>query len=423
MTVADFLRSVLGPDVPIRIRAYDGSAFGPPNAHTTLVVRSPDALRRMIMSPDELGLGRAYVAGDIQIEGDVFDVLAMRDQFEAVKIRPAQIAAALRLLGGVGALRPLAPPPEEARLRGRRHSRARDAAAVSFHYDLSNDFYRLVLGPSLTYSCAVWTDATQSLETAQSNKYELVCAKLGLDPGMRLLDIGCGWGGMAFHAAQHHGAQVVGVTLSRPQAELAQKRAGELGLGDRVEIRFADYRDITDGPFDAVSSIGMFEHVGLSQLAAYFGQCAALVAPGGRFLNHAISRPAHLPVITHGRFARRGLRRDFTERYVFPDGELHEIGAVVSAIQAAGFEARHVESLREHYALTLRRWVQNLESRWDDAVGLVGEGRTRVWHLYTAAAARGFAEQRVEVHQVLATKTVDGRSGMPRRPRFDDGLR
>jgi cyclopropane-fatty-acyl-phospholipid synthase len=422
MTVADFLRAVLGPDVPVRVRAYDGSSFGPTDARTTLVVRSPDALRRMITSPDELGLGRAYVAGDIQIDGDVFEVLAMRDQFEAAKLRPPQVAAAFRLLGA-SALRPLPPPPEEARLRGRRHSKERDAAAISFHYDLSHDFYRLVLGPSLTYSCAVWTDTTPSLEVAQANKHELVCAKLGLAPGMRLLDIGCGWGGLALHAAEHHGAQVVGVTLSRPQAELAQKLASERGLGDRVEIRFADYRDVTDGPFDAVSSIGMFEHVGLSQLATYFGQCSTLVAPGGRFLNHAISRPAHLPEITHGRFARGGLRRDFTERYVFPDGELHEIGAVISAVQAAGFEARHMESLREHYALTLRCWAQNLESGWDDAAGQVGEGRARVWHLYMAAAARGFEEQRVEVHQVLATKTDDGRSGMPRRPSFDDALR
>jgi cyclopropane-fatty-acyl-phospholipid synthase len=417
VTVADVLSGILGDDLPVAFRAYDGSRFGNLDAPTTVVVRSPDALRRIAYAPDELGFGRAYVAGDIEIDGDVFDVIAMQDKLESVQVRPAEIVAALKLLG-VRQLAPLRAPPEEARMHGRRHSKERDAAAISYHYDVSNEFYEIVLGPSLTYSCAVWTDTTTTLDDAQANKHELVCRKLGLEPGMRLLDVGCGWGGMVLHAAQHHGVHAVGVTLSKPQAELARKRAADLGLADVVDIRYCDYRDVHDGPYDAVSSIGMFEHVGLLQLGEYFARCYALLAPEGRFVNHGISRPAHTGALHHGRFSRRGLSRDFTERYVFPDGELHEIGNVVSAIQDAGFEARHVESLREHYALTLRQWVRNLESRWDDAVREAGAPRARIWRLYMAAAAVGFERDTQQIHQVLATKTTGGRSGMPRRPVF-----
>ena len=415
VTVAAFLQDVLGSDVPVQFRAYDGSAFGPADADTAVVVRSPDAMRRILTSPDELGFGRAYVAGDIEIDGDMFEVLQMLARFQLAAIGPAQLASALRLVGARG-LRPLAPPPEEARLRGTRHSKARDAAAISFHYDVSNTFYRLVLGPSFTYSCAVWTDTTTNLEEAQANKHELVSRKLGLEPGMRLLDIGCGWGGMVLHAARHYGVHAVGVTLSRPQAELARERVEDAGLADLIEIRAADYRDVVDGPYDAVSSIGMFEHVGLTRLAEYFERCHALVAPRGRFLNHGISRPAHMPVATHGRFSSARLERNFTERYVFPDGELHEVGSVVSAMQRAGFEVRHVESLREHYALTLRQWVRNLETNWDEAVREAGAGRARVWRLYMAAAALGFESDEEQVHQVLATRTTDGESGLPLRP-------
>ena len=415
MTVADVLRDVLGPDVPVEIRAYDGSAFGPSDSSAAILIRSPDALRRIATAPNELGFGRAYVAGDIEIEGDLFAVLQMVDRFDGLKVRPAQVIAALQLVG-VHGLRPLPPPPEEARLRGMRHSKARDAAAISYHYDLPSDFYRIVLGPSLTYSCAVWTDDTTSLEAAQANKHELVAQKLGLQPGMRLLDIGCGWGGMVLHAAHHHGVRAVGVTLSSRQAEAARIRVKEAELDDLVEIRFADYRDVTDGPYDAVSSIGMFEHVGLSQLAEYFACCHALTAPSGRFVNHGISRPAHMPKMSRARLAFPALRHEFIDRYVFPDGELHEIGTVVSSIQHAGFEVRHVESLREHYALTLRRWVTNLEAGWDDAVELVGVGRARVWRLYLAVATVLFEQDRNQIHQVLATHTTGGASGLPLRP-------
>ncbi len=417
MSVADLLTDVLGPDVPVAFHAYDGSRFGPEDARTTVVVRSPNALRRIVTAPDELGFGRAYVAGELEVDGDIFDVMAVAEYIEELRLGPRQITAAAKLVGLSG-LKPLPPPPEEARLHGRRHSRARDAAAIAHHYDVSNDFYRMVLGPSLTYSSAVWRDDTTTLEGAQANKHELVCRKLDLQPGMRLLDIGCGWGAMVLHAAEHHGVRAVGVTLSRPQAELARKRAAERGLGDLVEVRHCDYRDVADGPYDAISSIGMFEHVGLSELDRYFTRCLTLLRPEGRLLNHGISRPHHAGKMHHHRFAPSRLGRSFTERYVFPDGELHEIGDVVSAIQRAGFEARHMESLREHYALTLRCWVRNLEANWDDAVREVGEGRARVWRLYMAAAAVGFEHDDNQVHQVLATRTTDGVSGMPRRPSF-----
>jgi cyclopropane-fatty-acyl-phospholipid synthase len=417
MSVADLLSDVLGDDVPVAFRAYDGSTFGPTNARTTIVVRSPDALRRIVTAPDELGFGRAYVAGELEVDGDIFDVMAVANHIEELHLGPRQIAAAAKLVGWKG-VKPLPPPPEEARLHGRRHSRERDAAAIAHHYDVSNAFYEMVLGPSLTYSCAVWHDDTTTLEEAQANKYELICCKLGLEPGMRLLDVGCGWGGMLLHAAEHHGVRAVGVTLSRPQAELARRRVEEHGLADRVEVRHADFRDVDDGPYDAISSIGMFEHVGLSELHAYFSRCRALLRPEGRLLNHGISRPHHAGRMHRHWWEPSFLDRSFTARYVFPDGELHEIGNVISAIQRAGFEARHMESLREHYALTLRCWVRNLEEHWDAAVAEVGPGRARVWRLYMAAAAVGFEHDDNQIHQVLAAATHDGASGMPRRPRF-----
>jgi cyclopropane-fatty-acyl-phospholipid synthase len=417
MALADLLQDLLGTDLPVAFSLYDGSRVGPDPAPATIVVRSPDALRRIVTAPGELGFGRAYVAGDLDVEGDIYAALELRDQMPEVKLRPRQYVAALRL-AGAGGLKPLAPPPEEARLRGRRHSKARDAAAVSHHYDVSNDFYRMVLGESMTYSCAVWTDPARSLEEAQANKHELICRKLGLEPGMRVLDIGCGWGGMLLHAAEHHGVRAVGVTLSRRQAELAEKRAADAGVGDEVEVRYQDYRDVDDGPYDAISSIGMFEHVGLSQLEVYFERCFELLPPGGRLLNHAISRPAHMKgsnADRRSRFARRG----FIDRYVFPDGELHEVGTVVSAIQQEGFEARHMESLREHYALTLRQWVANLEQNWDACVAEAGAARARIWRLYMAASAVNFEANRTQVHQILAVKPDAGSSRLPLRPRFE----
>ncbi len=407
MTLSSLIESVLGTDLPVAIRAYDGSSLGPPDAAATLVIRSPDALRRIVTAPGELGFARAYVAGDLDLEGDVFAALALRDRLPQVKLTPPQLLAAVREIG-VTNLRPLPPPPEEARLHGRRHSVARDRAAVSHHYDVSNDFYRLILGPSLTYSCAVFADDTTTLEQAQENKYDLVARKLALRSGMRLLDVGCGWGGMVLHAAEHFDVDAVGVTIAERQVDLASKRVADAGLADRVDIRNQDYRLIDDGPYDAISSIGMFEHVGEARLTEYFTKLYGLLAPGGRLLNHGISRPPG----EKARFARGG----FIDHYVFPDGELHEVGRVVSIMQRAGFEVRHVESLREHYARTLRHWVGNLEARWDDAVGMVGEARARIWRLYMAGSAVNFEANRTQIHQVLGVKPDDGRSGMPWRP-------
>jgi cyclopropane-fatty-acyl-phospholipid synthase len=412
MALAPLVDEVLGGNVPLAVEAYDGSRAGPGDASTRLILRGPDALRRIITAPGELGLARAYVAGDIDLEGSIWDLLALRDRMPDVRIDPRVVLRLVKELGGWREVRRLEPPPEEARLHGRRHSKARDAAAISHHYDVSNAFYRLVLGSSMTYSCAVFHDPSDTLEAAQANKYELICRKLGLEPGMRLLDVGCGWGGMVMHAAEHHGVRAVGVTISRRQAELAEKRVAEAGLSKEVEIRVQDYREVADGHFDAISSIGMFEHVGEARLGEYFGRLRALVRPQGRLLNHGISRPS-------GQRARLPAR-SFINRYVFPDGELHDVGRVVSLVQLSGFEVRHVETLREHYALTLRQWVANLEANWDAAVEEVGEARARVWRLYMAGSAANFEAGRTLVHQVLAVPASDdGRSGMPLRPVFE----
>jgi cyclopropane-fatty-acyl-phospholipid synthase len=417
MTVASLVESLLGADLPVRVEAYDGSSCGRHDARSTIVIRSPDAIRRIVTSPGELGIGRAYVAGDIDLQGDVFDALELRHRSPGLRLSPAQWREAFALVGASG-LRPLPQPPEEAHLHGRRHSKERDAAAIAHHYNVSNDFYGIVLGPSLTYSCAVFPTPATSLEDAQATKHELISRKLELEPGMRLLDIGCGWGSMLLHAARAHGVHAVGVTVSQRQAELAEKRIADAGLADRVEVRLQDYRDVDDGPYDAISSIGMFEHVGLSQLEVYFEHCYALLRPGGRMVNHAIARPASRTsrfAATRTRFARRS----FIDRFVFPDGELHEVGSVVSAMQRQQFEVRHVESLREHYALTLRNWVRNLEAQWDAAVALTTDGRARVWRLYMAASAVNFEDGNTQVHQVLGVKPDGGRSGMPLRPRFE----
>ena len=412
--LAAAIERVLGGSSPIAIECYDGSRIGPDNAKTALIIKSPKALQYAVTAPGEIGIARAYVSGELDVQGDIFDALALRGNLPEVKLRPSEWLDLARIAGW-RSLRPLPAPPEESRLHGRRHSKARDASAIAHHYNVSNDFYRMVLGPSMTYSCAVWPAADAGLEIAQATKYELICRKLGLRPGQRMLDVGCGWGGMAIHAARNHGVRAVGVTLSEPQAEWARRAVHDAGLDDRVEIRVQDYRDVHDGPFDAVSSIGMFEHVGAAKLDEYFGTLFRLVKPGGRLLNHGIARSG----VGHARarFARRG----FIDRYVFPDGELHEVGSVVSRIQKAGFEARHVEGLREHYALTLRQWVRNLEAAWPRAVAEVGAGRARVWRLYMAASAVGFEDGALQIHQVLAVRQDKGAGGMPLRPDFEPG--
>ncbi|MEV4437922.1 cyclopropane-fatty-acyl-phospholipid synthase family protein [Streptomyces sp. NPDC049577] len=419
---------VLGAPLPVRIRAWDRSESGPPGT-PVLVIRRRRALRRLLWKPGELGLARAWVAGDLDVEGDLYQALDLlagyfweRGEDAGRPSGPAAIVAALRdpklraagreLFKLAGPWVPPSPPAEEARRTGGPlHSLRRDKQAISHHYDVGNTFYERVLGPSMVYSCAVWEGPEATLEEAQRAKLDLVCRKLGLREGQRLLDVGCGWGSMVLHAAREYGVRAVGITLSEEQAAYARKRVAEAGLTDRIEIRVQDYREITDGPFDAISSIGMAEHVGSAQYAEYAADLYALLKPGGRLLNHQI--------------ARRPLKDEesyqvdeFIDRYVFPDGELAPVGRTVAQLEEAGFEVRDVEALREHYALTLRRWVTNLEAHWDEAVRLTSPGRARVWRLYMAASALSFERNRIGVNQVLAVRTPEtGEPGLPLRPR------
>ncbi len=417
MPVASLVEGLLGKDLPIRFEAYDGSATGPRDAATRIVIKSPSVLLRLVVNPAELGLARAYAAGELDVEGDVYAALSLRDRLPEVKLTASQWASTLRAAATIGLHRPQR-APGEAQLAGRRHSRARDAAAIAHHYDVSNAFYRLVLGPSMTYTCAVWRDPSVGLEAAQAAKHELVCRKLGLRPGMRLLDVGCGWGGMSLYAAEHHDVSAVGVTLSKRQAEWGQKAAADAGLADRVDIRHQDYRDVHDGPYDAIASIGLIEHVGSAQLPSYARHLWSLLRPGGRLLNHGIARPDPARWTPWPRSL--GTRKSFLYRFVFPDGELMEVGKVVSGLHGAGFEVRHLESLREHYALTCRAWVRNLEQHWEEAVAEAGDDRARIWRLYMAGSAAGFEAGRISVHLVLAVHPrPGGASGMPLRPDWE----
>ncbi|MGB7448039.1 MAG: cyclopropane-fatty-acyl-phospholipid synthase family protein [Ornithinimicrobium sp.] len=422
MPAADVVRpvaeAIVGAEVPVRVECWDGSALGPADGAVQLRFLRRRALRHLLWEPNELGFARAFVSGDLLMGDDMIQALSRLEEMRGPQRRlsvhagprtaAAVVAAGLRL-GALGP-RPKPPPEEVPWTRGGRvHTPKRDRAAISHHYDVGNDFYRLVLGESMVYSCAYWEHAPSPdyrLEQAQQAKLDLVARKLGLRPGMKVLDVGCGWGGFVMHAAQTYGVEAVGVTISQQQAAYARAQVNARGLADRVEIRLQDYREIADGPYDAIASIGMAEHVGVAQLPTYAAGLYAQLSPGGRLLNHAISRRPEAGWEPN--------RTSFVQRYVFPDGELQPIATVVEELEGAGFEVRDVEALREHYDLTLRAWVANLESHWDEAVALSGPGWARVWRLYMAGSALGFASNRLGVTQVLAVKpTSDGSAEMP----------
>jgi len=383
---------------PIGLRFWDGSELPapapPPGGAPVVVVRSPRAITRVLHERSELGFGRAWVSGELDVDGDLGETLALVPRFRGTALDRGDLVEAARAARRLGALRlrPPAAPATEARMRGHRHSLRRDAAAIEHHYDVSNRFYELMLGPSMVYSCAYFADADESLEAAQERKLELVCRKLRLRSGERLLDVGCGWGSLVIHAAARFGVRAVGVTISPAQAGLARERVRAAGLADQVEIRLADHREVRDGPYDKIASVGMVEHVGVAQLHGYFAGLRALLRPGGLLLNHGIVRPVEQPLD----------RRTFGARFVFPDGELPPLSTVLRELERAGLEPRDSESLREHYALTLRRWDANQTAHRSELAAQAGEERERVYRLHNIGAALSFERGNLSVHQVLA---------------------
>lgn len=411
--------------LPIRLTAFDGSEAGDLGSPYGLEVLNRRGLQYILTAPGDLGLTRAYVSGDLELHGthpgDPYPLLSLilsKTNFARPSI--TDIVGLVRSLG-ISNFNPPKPPPQEHlpawrhRVEGlrsavgwRRHSQERDADAIHHHYDVSNTFYEYVLGPSMTYTCAVFPEADATLEAAQENKYDLICRKLDLQPGQRLLDLGCGWGGMVRHAAKHYGVKALGVTLSREQATWAQKEIKRQGLDDLAEVRFSDYRDVREGDFDAVSSIGLTEHIGVKNYPAYFGFIRDKLKPQGRMLNHCITRD-------HNRNDATGA---FIDRYVFPDGELIGSGTIVAAVENEGLEVQHHENFRLHYAKTLTGWNKNLVEHWDECVAEVGLGTAKVWGLYMAGSRLGFERNMIQLHHVLATKTVDGVSDYPLRHEF-----
>lgn len=420
-TIGELATRLFGADAPFRLEAYDGSSGGGADAPVVFRLLNERGLRYLVTAPGELGLARAYVQGDLEVPGlDMGDPTALLDALpQQIQVQRPALGELPNLLRDLG-IRSLVPPPLPTvdavpgwrrALEGLRHSRRRDAQAIHHHYDVSNSFYELVLGPSMAYTCACYPREDASLEEAQAHKFDLVCKKLGLRPGMRLLDVGAGWGGMVRHAVQHYGVTALGVTLSREQATYAQQWIKNDRLDDRAEVRHLDYRDVVEGDFDAVSSIGLTEHIGVKNYPDYFAFLHAKLRPGGRLLNHSITRPD----TQHDGVPRGG----FINRYVFPDGELTGVGTIVSRMQDQGFEVRHVEDLREHYVRTCRAWARNLSASWDDAVEEAGLATAKVWGLYLAGSSLGFRRNVVQLHQVLGEKLApDGSGDYPLRPDF-----
>ena len=414
-TIAELVDAAVGGPRPRRITAYDGSKAGPDSAARTVHIANHRAVSYLATAPGDLGMARAYTTGDLVLEGvhpgDPYDAIVDLESLHFRRPDPRLVVDLARVLGPRG-LTPPPPPPQEALPRwrrvteGLRHSFTRDKEAIHHHYDVSNRFYELVLGPSMAYTCAVFPNREAGLDEAQENKYRLVFDKLALKPGDHLLDIGCGWGGMVRYAARQ-GVRATGVTLSREQATWAQEAIEREGLGDLASVTFDDYRNVTQTGFDAISSIGITEHIGVHNYPDYFRWMLAHVKEGGLVLNHCITRPDNRPKSTGA----------FIDRYVFPDGELTGSGRIITTMQDVGFEVLHEENLREHYALTLSGWCDNLVENWNECVEQVGEATARVWGLYLAGSRRGFERNVVQLHQVLAARLDPSRlPQVPLRP-------
>ncbi|MEA2290518.1 MAG: cyclopropane-fatty-acyl-phospholipid synthase, partial [Solirubrobacteraceae bacterium] len=379
------------PHRPFRVDFWDGTNLPSTNGAggPAFSVRSPRALAHALRAPGQLGVGRAYVAGDIEVD-DVDKALDLLDSWQPPPLdlrAKAQLAAAA--VRATGLTPPPKPPVSELRPVGRRHSRARDLRAVRHHYDVGNEFFSLFLDESMTYSCAIFSRGAQTLEEAQRTKLDLVCTKLRLRPGERLLDVGCGWGSFLRHAVREYGVRATGVTLSEPQAALARRRAEEEGLGDRIDIRVMDWRDLAGERFDKIASIGMVEHVGSANIDAYAAQLASLLRPGGWLLNHGIGRLRHTD-------PEAG---PFSERFVFPDAAPLHVSRITSAIERAGLVTQTVEGFNADYAETLRHWAQRLDANHERALELAGPERMRVWRLYLRTARRGFESGFIGLYQ------------------------
>jgi cyclopropane-fatty-acyl-phospholipid synthase len=399
----------LTADYPRRnfaVRLWNGETWGNvKDPRFTMVLKHPGALRRMLLGANQLTLGEAYIYDDFDVEGNLEAALEFGDYLVAHEL---ELTEKLRLAGLLlrlphGDYRHEGQPPA-LRLHGKLHSKPRDRKAIAYHYDLSNDFYQLWLDRRMVYSCAYFRQGDEDIDTAQAQKLDYLCRKLRLRPDETLLDVGCGWGGLVLFAAQHFGVRALGVTLSESQAELARQRIQQAGLSQRCEVRVCDYRDLAPSTsFDKIVSVGMFEHVGERSLPEYFQHAWRLLRLGGVFLNHGIALA--------GTYQRRG--PSFIDKYVFPDGGLVPLGNTIRTAEACGFEVRDVESLREHYARTLRRWVGRLESHYEDTKRITNEVIYRIWRIYMAGSAHNFAKGRINLYQVLFSKPLEGVSGLP----------
>jgi cyclopropane-fatty-acyl-phospholipid synthase len=426
--IADVINGFFDGGLPVRLSAYDGSVAGDTTSPYGLRILNRRGLSYILTASGDLGLARAYVSGDLELEGthpgDPYPLLKLIvGHTDFARPGVAELAGIVKTLG-VGNFVPPKPPAHEhlpawrtavegLRAAGlktlKRHTHERDAEAIHHHYDVSNTFYEYVLGPSMAYTCAVFPTEDATLEEAQAEKFDLICRKLDLKPGMRLLDVGCGWGTMVRHAAKHYGVKALGVTLSREQANWAAEAIKRDGLDDVAEVRFSDYRDVVERDFDAISSIGMTEHIGVKNYRSYFSFLHGLLKDEGRLLNHTITRNDN---------SNNGPAGAFIDRYVFPDGELAGSGTIVAAGEDIGFELQHHENFRLHYAKTLAGWNKNLVDNWDACIDETDLGTAKVWGLYIAGSRVGFEHNEIQLHHTLFTKTVGGASGYPLRHTF-----